>query len=80
MEVRELIERGKFFNGGDSIYMKMIPGQCHRNTKLLADYGFVIPYAGFAYDGQWIIHSWGLMENKVVETSAPFELYFGARL
>lgn len=66
------------------IYVDGFAGACHWNSlqvhKNSTESGLGL-WSGFAlHGGTWYAHSWCMIEEQIVESTAPFQLYFGARL
>lgn len=79
--VQALLEHGEVFVKPVQ-YRIMIPNNCHNNVLRLWNKGelaaMCVGYA-LAPDRKWRFHSWGLskQQHDIVETTAPFLLYFG---
>jgi hypothetical protein len=79
-----ILEHGELFVGNTITYKPMAPKACHTNVLALYDSqqikNMCVGYA-LAPDRQWRYHSWGLGPSfDIVETTAPFLLYFGCIL
>lgn len=79
-----IFEYGELFVGNPIVYRFMTPNACHDNVLHLYTKGRIlcicVGYA-LAADRKWRYHSWGLTVNQeIVETTAPFLLYFGCIL
>lgn len=82
--VSTILEKGGLFRSVTIKYWWMEPKQCHDNVAYLFQRHKIkhmcVGYA-LAPDGQWRYHSWGFGHNQeIVETTAPFLLYFGCVL
>jgi hypothetical protein len=82
--VNEILEHGEIFVGNPIKYRRMTPKACHSNVwELWKQKKILTMCVGYALapDRKWRFHSWGLSENlEIVETVAPFLLYFGCIL
>jgi hypothetical protein len=79
-----IFEYGELFVGNPILYKYMLPNCCHDNVLQLYNSGTIprmcVGYA-LAQDRKWRYHSWGLTSTfDIVETTAPFLLYFGCIL
>lgn len=79
-----IVNHGELFVGNLIRYNLMVPKACHTNVLTLWDQkkisNMCVGYA-LAPDRKWRYHSWGLTERlDIVETTAPFLLYFGCVL
>jgi hypothetical protein len=79
-----VLKHGKLFVGNPIHYKLMQPNACHNNVYHLWKNNKIanmcVGYA-LAPDRTWRFHSWGLSHNlEIVETTAPFLLYFGCVL
>jgi hypothetical protein len=79
-DLDKILTRGLIWTPKNRIFMKGEISQCHRNTCRLwyANKDQVQIATGYAlYDEKWIQHSWGIQKNRVVETTLPWEKYYG---
>ncbi len=82
-DLMNLLERGKFFRGHNSVYEPMEPNRCHSNASILwSKYNNVNIATGYALtkDGMWRQHSWCIIpseNDRVIETTMKRVLYFG---
>ena len=79
-----VLQHGELFVGNPIRYQLMKPNACHENVYTLWQHKQIshmcVGYA-LAPDRSWRFHSWGLSEKlDIVETTAPFLLYFGCVL
>lgn len=81
-----LLGRHTVRSGGDAIFQKGMPNECHRNVERLhfrgrTDDGAPVTGCETGYalsdDGLWRQHSWALSSNTVVETTTPRLVYVG---
>lgn len=88
-DLMNLLERGQFFRGHNSISERMEPNRCHSNASILwskyRNVSIATVYA-LTKDGMWRQHSWGIIQsfgivqpgnNQVIETTMKRALYFG---
>ena len=67
---------------------RFVPGQanqCHQNVaRMYLDPEFrtarIATGYGLSVDGTWLQHSWLIHGGKIVETTVPFEVYYGCEL
>lgn len=85
-DLKHIHDHGKKYYSGDRKTIKMRDGECHWNVSKLHDKKkidhIVVGYA--QTDRGWHQHTWGLKNDKVVETT-PYDhentsLYFGHKL
>jgi hypothetical protein len=80
----QLVERGKEFKQG----IRLLPGElhfCHSNVAELWSRDIfkaqiVTGYAIGRTNNKWIEHSWILNGKSIIETTLPFDRYFGVSL
>lgn len=77
-----LVKEGKEFDLTKRKMVKGKDGQCHTNTANLFLNKDISITTGYALrdDGVWIQHSWGFDGKQIIETTLPFEKYFGVSL
>jgi hypothetical protein len=84
IDMSRLLTRGQAFQG-DVVFRRGRTSQCHSNVarqwKKLHKSGFQI-VVGWALsdDGLWRQHTWGLMNDSVIETTEYREIYYGYTL
>lgn len=82
--VNDILQHGELFVGNPIKYRLMTPKACHQNVLALYKQQKIVNMcSGYALapDRKWRYHSWGLTKAMdIVETTAPFLLYFGCIL
>jgi hypothetical protein len=74
----QLLKDGRFWPAGGCKLIPMQEGQCHENVKLLASHEGIEVWTGLALSfSQWVLHSWCIHEDKVLETTMVRHEYFG---
>ena len=80
--INTIVSKGKLFNN-KSILKLGEPCNCHGNVgwqylnKRLEGFKICTGYALTKDDGFWRQHSWGLLNNQIIETTIKREKYFG---
>lgn len=79
-DIEEYFTRGKKSHGKSKLKLGL-PSQCHHNSSLLwiKSKEKIKICTGFALsdDGVWRVHSWGLENNTIIETTEKRLLYYG---
>jgi hypothetical protein len=80
--IAKLLKQGRVFAGNEAKMHMMVPSECHSNALLLAARGGAQWWTGLAlsHDGIWRIHSWAIRNNRLFETTALREKYYGVRV
>lgn len=79
-DAKKIIQRGRVFSPKGARIVSGDRNRCHGNAARLYLQKRGIEIAtGYALseDEVWRQHSWGVKDGKVIETTAPRELYFG---
>lgn len=68
----------------DPIYVDGIAGECRWNSWQVFDMqleqGLTL-WMGYAFFAdRWVEHSWCMLDGRIVESTAPFRIYYGAQL
>lgn len=74
---------GRYFPTKGRIRKRMQLNRCHENAeKLFFNHEVDSLAVGLALhtDGLWRMHSWGVKDGKIVETTQPFISYYGVSL
>ena len=79
-DINEYFSRGKKLNGKSTLRLGK-PCQCHHNSSLLwlKSKEKIKICTGYALskDGVWRVHTWGIENNKIIETTEKRILYYG---
>ena len=78
---RRLLKGGRQFPGGPVRLFPMVPNECHTNVQLLAVAKKVEWWFGLALskDDVWRLHSWGVKNGSIIETTERRAQYFGVQ-
>lgn len=77
---------GKVSDGPEKsrIFVDGFAGACRWNSLQVytqaAEDGLSIWYGYALYGGTWYLHAWCMLSDRIVESTTPFQLYFGAAL
>lgn len=79
-----LLDKGHIINYSSYRVVEDVPNKCHQNSAYMYQENENVTHIGTGWglssDGLWRQHSWGMIDDELIETTVGRDIYYGVLL